>query len=289
MNVKWNLQMTRLDLTRLVIFLFFFLFVILPLSGCQPSNTSLDKSDKSKIEFQGYVEGELSYMAVPFAGDLKVLSKQRGELVKKGDLLFILEKEPQSMQAIGAENGIIQAQSRLQLAILRLHRSQELYKDKAIQKDALDAALDERNRSQALLEEAKQKSAQSNWDLTQKTGIAPVAGVVDDTYFTKGEWVPAGAPVLSLLAPENIHIIFFIPEKMVSQVKLQDHVMVTINHKKYHAKIEYISPQVEFTPPVIFSRDNDVPLVFRIRARPVLSQAYDFHPGQPVNVQFLES
>lgn len=277
--------MTRLDLTRLVIFLFFFLFLILPLSGCHPVSAP---ADKLKLELQGYVEGELSYMAVPFSGDLKALSKQRGDLVKKGDLLFILEEEPQSMQFIAAQNGIVQAQSRLQLALIRLERVQGLYKDKAIQKDALDAALDERNASQALLEEAKQKSEETNWNLRQKTAFAPVSGTIYDTYFTKGEWVPAGTPVVSILAPENIKIIFFIPEKILHEVKMHENVMVTTNDKKYQAKIEYISPQVEFTPPVIFSRENDSQLVFRIKAHPVLSQAYDFHPGQPVMIQFLE-
>lgn len=282
--LKWSTPITRQDWMRLAIFLFFFLFLILPLSGCRLAQSE----DKLKVELQGYIEGELSYMAGPFAGNLKALSKQRGEPVKKGDILFVLESEPQNMQAMAAKEAIVQAQSRLQLAQIRLERMRELYQDKAIQKDALDAAIEERNTSEALLEESKQRSNESSWNLLQKTGIAPLNSIVYDTYFTQGEWVPVGMPVLSLLMPENIKIIFFVPEKMIHAVKLQEKIIVTVNNKQYQAKIEYISPQVEYTPPVIFSRENDAKLVFKVRAHPLLSQAYDFHPGEPVRVQFVE-
>lgn len=242
--------------------------------------------DKASLELQGYVEGELSYMAAPFSGELKILSKQRGESVKQGDRLFVLEQEPQSMQLAAAQSAVLQAESRFQLAVTRLDRSQKLYQDKAIQKDSVDAALDERNEAQNALESARQKTKELEWSLSEKIGKAPVDGVIYDTYFRKGEWVQAGMPILSLLAPENIKILFFLPEKILSFVKVNEKIKVKTNGKSYEVRIEYISPQVEYTPPVIFSRENDVKLVYRVKAVPLLSQAYDFHPGQPVIVQF---
>lgn len=258
-------------------------FLLVIPAGCHNA-TSLDKST---AELQGYVEGELSYMAAPFSGELKVLSKQRGDTVKQGDQLFVLEQEPQSMQVAAAQSAALQAQSRLDLAVVRLERSKKLYEEKAIQKDALDAAIDERNEAQDGLESAKQKSKELEWSLNEKIGKAPVNGVVYDTYFRIGEWVQAGAPIVSLLAPENIKILFFLPEKILHSVKIREKIRVKTQDKSYDAFIEYISPQVEYTPPVIFSRENDVQLVYRVKAVPVLSQAYDFHPGQPVMIQFL--
>jgi HlyD family secretion protein len=253
------------------------------LFGCNSDS----RTDKGPLQLQGYVEGELSYMALPFAGTLEALVKQRGTSVKKDETLFILDPDPEDMRAISAKSQIIEAQSRLDLAKARLSRTQELFKDKAIDRDSLDAAIDNYNEAKGNLIEAEQKSLEANWNLGEKMSKAPVDGRVYETYFTKGEWVKSGEPVLSILAPENIRILFFIPANRLHEVKMLQKIHVIVGNKRYEAQINYISPQVEYTPPVIYSRDNDVPLVFRVKANPLLSQAYNFHPGEPVMVEWM--
>ena len=50
------------------------------------------------------------------------------------------------------------------------------------------------------------------------------------------------------------------------------------------AKITYISPQSEYTPPVIYSNENRAKLVFMVIAKPPVEKAATLHPGQPVEV-----
>ena len=50
--------------------------------------------------------------------------------------------------------------------------------------------------------------------------------------------------------------------------------------------ISYIAPQVEYTPPVIFSRESREKLVILIEARLDDPQSANLHPGQPVDVEF---
>ena len=50
------------------------------------------------------------------------------------------------------------------------------------------------------------------------------------------------------------------------------------------AGIAFIAPQAEFTPPVIYSKDNRAKLVFLVEARPAAEDAVKLHPGQPVDV-----
>jgi HlyD family secretion protein len=50
--------------------------------------------------------------------------------------------------------------------------------------------------------------------------------------------------------------------------------------------VSHISPQAEFTPPVIYSRQERAKLVFLIEARPAPVDATKLHPGQPVEVRF---
>jgi HlyD family secretion protein len=49
------------------------------------------------------------------------------------------------------------------------------------------------------------------------------------------------------------------------------------------AKLRFIAPQAEFTPPVIYSRENRSNLVFLVEARPDAPNAA-LHPGLPVEV-----
>ena len=49
------------------------------------------------------------------------------------------------------------------------------------------------------------------------------------------------------------------------------------------AQVTFISPQAEYTPPVIYSRENRSKLVFLVEARPDEPNPA-LHPGLPVEV-----
>ena len=50
------------------------------------------------------------------------------------------------------------------------------------------------------------------------------------------------------------------------------------------ATITFISDRAEFTPPVLYSRDNRAKLVFLVEAKPSADVAARLNPGQPVDV-----
>ena len=128
--------------------------------------------------------------------------------------------------------------------------------------------------------------AQADWRLRQKTVASTVTGVVTDTNFTRGEWVAAGAPVVSLLPPENIKVRFFVPEAGFGALKAGDAVQVTLSGQPapLTAHISYLSPQPEYTPPILYNRENRAKLVFMVEAVFDPAAARDLHPGQPVDV-----
>jgi HlyD family secretion protein len=51
------------------------------------------------------------------------------------------------------------------------------------------------------------------------------------------------------------------------------------------ARISYVSPQAEYTPPVIYSTESRAKLVYLVEARPTAGDAVRLHPGQPVDVR----
>ena len=116
--------------------------------------------------------------------------------------------------------------------------------------------------------------------------LAPAAGLVENTYFSRGEWVPAGQPVMSLLPPDKIKVRFFVPESLLGSINAGQLVSLTCSGcgTAIKATITFIAAQPEFTPPVIYSKDTRAKLVFYVEAKPSAEQAARLHPGQPVDV-----
>ena len=116
--------------------------------------------------------------------------------------------------------------------------------------------------------------------------LAPAGGLVEQTYFNPGEWVPANTPVVRLLPPGRVKIRFYAPQAAVAGLKPGSKVTVTCDGcgGPVAATVRYVAPQAEFTPPVIYSERARAKLVFLVEAYPD-SGIERFRPGLPVEVQ----
>ena len=130
--------------------------------------------------------------------------------------------------------------------------------------------------------------ARAEWELGQKRQQAPKTGLVFDTLYREGEWVPAGRPVVVLLPPENIKVRAFVAEKRIGTIHpgSDAHVAVDGIGTQFSGKVSFVSPRAEYTPPVIFSQESREKLVFMVEILFDPQTAADLNPGQPVDVQF---
>ena len=137
---------------------------------------------------------------------------------------------------------------------------------------------------------AKQRLTRAQWQLDQKTQSAPQGGLVFDTFYEQGEYIPPVYPVVSLLPPGNVKIRFFVPETSVSKLQTGQQVSIQFDgsENSFQATISFISPQPEYTPPVIYSRKTRAHLVFMVEAKVSKTDGALLHPGQPVDI-YLES
>jgi len=149
----------------------------------------------------------------------------------------------------------------------------------------LPARADEIAAANAEVKAAGDALAQAEWRVQQKSQAAPAAGLVADTLYRPGEWVAAGAPVVSILPPANVKVRFYVPEPLVGTLRIGDPVTVRCDGcgADIAAKIRFVAAQAEFTPPVIYSRENRSNLVFLIEAWPDAPNPA-LHPGLPVEV-----
>ena len=150
----------------------------------------------------------------------------------------------------------------------------------------LEARGDEILAAQAEVKRASAQIAEADWNLWQRQANAPANSLVFDTYYRVGEFVPGGRPVLSLLPPENIKVRFFVKETELGA--LQHGQVVSINcdgcQQGLRANVTYISPEAEFTPPIIYSEDVRDKLVFMVEAI-LEDKSIRLNPGQPVDVR----
>jgi HlyD family secretion protein len=307
----------------------FLLVFLLMLSSC---------SDKDKMTYLGYIQGRYIYLSSSIAGDLIHRLVRRGDEVKQGQKLYVLDPNPQQSEIEQAQAQLIQARQTLAnlihgqretvleqiiaeqrqaeadyiLAKQNLKRYTKLYHKGAIGKAELDSrtatykSADQKVKElnaqlaeaklgarkhlifaqEADVENVRAQIKEFEWELSQKTMYANKSGLIFDTFYREGEYVPAGQAVLAVLPPENIRVQFFVPEKELSKIKIGQPVTFDCDSCKSqgHATIYYISPQAEYTPPVIYSRDTREKLVYQVEADMKPQEAIHYHPGQPIEV-----
>lgn len=222
-------------------------------------------------------------------------------------------RRPQEIAVIDAQ--IQEARATLKEAELEFDRQQALAKREFASASKADAARATRDRAIARLEALEQElkvarlparsdditAAERNveaakasleladWRLSRRIIKAPSTGLIDDTLRYPGESASPGAPVVSLLPPENRTIRFFIPQAKRALISLGDTVEANCDGcaESVKAEVSFIASEVEFTPPVIFSVESRDKLVFMVQARPGVGGMM-LHPGQPIDVSVSE-
>jgi HlyD family secretion protein len=128
---------------------------------------------------------------------------------------------------------------------------------------------------------------QAKWRLDQKRVAAAQAGLVVDTLYREGEWVPAGSPVIRMLPPANVKVRFFVPQPDLAKLPIGRKVAIRIDGaaSPVEGSVTFVSTEAEITPPVIFSNDMRAKLVFMVEAHVSPEVAPTLHPGQPVEVE----
>jgi HlyD family secretion protein len=143
--------------------------------------------------------------------------------------------------------------------------------------------------AQAVVAQAQGALADVAARLDQMSARAPSAGRVEEVYFQAGEWAGANQPILSLIPDGKVKLRFFVPESVLQLYQPGRRVDFGCDgcRRGLSARIDYVSPRPEYTPPVIYSRKSRDKLVYLVEAEPV--DAPDLTPGLPVDVTQLRT
>jgi HlyD family secretion protein len=243
--------------------------IVIAVAVAWPSHNS-----NKEETFQGWIEADMIFISPDENGRIDTLSVKEGDRITPGTPLFTLDDDLQKAEVNQVAAQVTNAQQ-------SLDRAQTLLKTSAGTQRAFDDA-------EAALRVAQARLNSSQTRLARRRMMSPVAGTVQTIYFRQGEMVPAGRPVLSILPPANVKVLFFVPEARLPAVAIGDTVRIRCDgcEDNLTARVTFISRTAEYTPPVIYSLEERSKLVFMLEARS--ADGDKFRVGQPVSVALVD-
>lgn len=139
--------------------------------------------------------------------------------------------------------------------------------------------------ARATLDAARAEAEVAAARLDDMHTTAPITGRIEKVYYTVGEVASAGTPVVSILPPDALKVLFYLPESVRAQFDVGQTLALSCDGcaPGLEATITRMASDPQYTPPIIYSRDERHRMVFRAEAR--LAPGTGLLPGQPVTLE----
>ena len=119
---------------------------------------------------------------------------------------------------------------------------------------------------------------------------APADGIILHRLAEPGQLIAPGRPAITMAFANRLYVRTFIPESQLGKVKMGMPVSVTVDahpNKTFPARITEISPESEFTPKAVETREERVNLVYAAKADLVHGWKEPLVPGQPAEIEVV--
>ena len=117
------------------------------------------------------------------------------------------------------------------------------------------------------------------------TVIIPIDGVISERYVELGEFVSVGSLIATIIDLKHPWVMTYVSERNLGKVKLGQEGKVMVDSfpdKEFTGKVTYISPEAEFTPKNIQTKEERVKLVFGVKIE-VDNLNQELKPGMPAD------
>jgi HlyD family secretion protein len=239
------------------------------------------------------------------------LDLRRAELAGAEAVLAELEAGTRPQEIAAAEAAVRSAEAEQERAQLEFRRQQELRASDAVAAREFEAAQAQIRVAEARVAELRQRLAllregprretiaQARARVAQaqaalalgETRLAntrlesPLSGVVLEKHAEPGEFVAAGAPVLTVADTSHVWLRVYINQTELGRVKLGQPVDVhtdSFPDRTYRGVVGFISSEAEFTPKTVQTPKERVKLVFRIKID-LQNPDDELKPGMPAD------
>jgi len=183
--------------------------------------TPLRRDVTAYVEFTGRTASvQRAEVRARVAGFLQQMNFVPGDMVKKGQVLFVIEPEPYVAQRDQAEASLKSAEANRDRAQSDLERLEEAIKTNAVSQQDVTRARAELAQAEAAVLSASAELAQAKIQLDYTTVRSPVAGKVDRNLVDLGNLVGQGEATLltTVVQVDPLWVYFDLPESLVLQM-----------------------------------------------------------------------
>ena len=140
---------------------------------------------------------------------------------------------------------------------------------------------------EAMVEQARANQARTDAALSNAVIRAPFPGRITVRHREPGETVGPGAPVLTLLDPEDRWVRIYVREDQIGAVRIGMPARITSDtypDKVYEGSVTFIGSEAEFTPRNVQTTEERIKLVYPVKVRITGDPGFELKPGIPADV-----
>ncbi len=228
-------------------------------------------NNKNKISASGNIEIIETNISSKNNETVKKLYVEEGDTVKKGEPIAELNHTILDLQ-------LRQAKSNFENAEVNYKRILDIYKSGNIsQKDRDDA--------QNLYVSTKSTYEITKQQIEDCSLKSPVDGVVTHKLVQLGEYVNVGTPIYTVSQVDPVDLTIYVTELELGKVKIGQEAKISIDsypNRTFTGKVIYISPNAEFTPKNIQTKDERIKQVYGVKIE-IPNKDGILKPGMPAD------
>ncbi|MDX1699716.1 MAG: efflux RND transporter periplasmic adaptor subunit [Melioribacteraceae bacterium] len=284
----------------------------------ESTNIILSSQSSGQIEKIFFDEGDLVksgdtiFIVEHEILDIKLIQAEAQEKAARARLDLAVTGAREEDIALANEQ-LVQAESNFEVANNDLLRMKKLYDEQVITKKQFEEIESKYIISKSRLNAAKEnlmkvqnisrpeeiiqirsnhENAKAQVDLIKKQIkdthiLSPINGFIVEKYMEIGELVNKGAAMVKLSDLSRMELTVFVNEENLGKVKLGQIAEVmtdSYKDKSYEGKVIYISPEAEFTPKNIQTKDERTKLVFAVKIE-ILNPDFELKSGMPADAR----
>lgn len=231
------------------------------------------KENPNELTLYGNIEIRQVDLSFQVSGQIEKMLKEEGDLIKKGELVAVLDDKDYRSNLAKAEAEVLKTLALSRDAASKYERQAPLCLDNTVSKQECDTLLNTRDRTKADYDAALAQKTFAKNQLDYTKIYAPEEGTVTVRVQEPGATVNKGQIVYTVSKTKPVWIRAYVNETDLGNIKYGMGVNVytdTINpqtgrKRVYKGYVGYISPVAEFTPKTVQSTDLRTNLVYRIR------------------------